>query len=102
MDLGARWTPERVAELQPQLRFLLNEWDPIGVYDPKADYPADEYDCLMGPLLSRLARGETAVRLAEFLRFELEDHFGLDPDAHDVELFSEKVSTWFQDQTGSR
>ena len=29
------------------LRFLLNEWDPIGV----ADLVQDEYDCLIAPVL---------------------------------------------------
>ncbi len=35
------------------LRFLLNEWDPIGV----ADLVQDEYDCLIAPVLKVLISG---------------------------------------------
>jgi hypothetical protein len=35
--------------LQDELRYLLNRWDPIGVYDELLDCPPDEYDCLLGP-----------------------------------------------------
>jgi hypothetical protein len=35
--------------LQDELRYLLNRWDPIGVYDELTGFPLDEYDCLLGP-----------------------------------------------------
>jgi hypothetical protein len=44
----------RLVDLEPELRYLLNRWDPIGVYDEKEDFPPDEYDCLLAPILSRL------------------------------------------------
>lgn len=50
---------ESLGDLQGELRYLLNRWDPIGVYDEEADYPPDEYDCMIGPLLGRLARGDS-------------------------------------------
>ena len=40
---------ERKAAIR-YLRDLLNEWDPIG----GCHVPPDEYDCLIGPLLSKL------------------------------------------------
>ncbi len=46
---------DRSAGLQDKLRYLLNRWDPIGIYDERLDFPPDEYDCLIGPLLARLA-----------------------------------------------
>ncbi len=57
------------------LRNLLNEWDPIGV----GDDVQDEYDCMLAPLLQRLRGGADQAEIGEFLRYELEDHFGLDP-----------------------
>ena len=32
-----------------ELQRLLNQWDPIGVYDPLTNFPEDEYDCLYHP-----------------------------------------------------
>jgi hypothetical protein len=33
-----------------------NRWDPFGAYDESLDSQSDEYGCLLGPLLRRLAR----------------------------------------------
>jgi hypothetical protein len=38
-----------VPDLQVELRYLLNRWDPIGAYDEESDFLADEYDCMIGP-----------------------------------------------------
>ena len=53
--------PSWLATLQDELRYLLNRWDPIGVYDETLNFPPDEYDCMIAPLLTRLSRGETAA-----------------------------------------
>ncbi|MDX3119539.1 hypothetical protein [Streptomyces scabiei] len=60
---------------EDDLRRLLDEWDPIGV----ADDAQDEYDCMLAPLLQRLRSSAGRTGSGEFLRQELEDHFGLDP-----------------------
>ena len=52
-----------VEHQQANLRYLLNQWDPIGV----ADLAADEYDSLIAPLWSRLSRGATRAEISEFL-----------------------------------
>lgn len=61
----------------------MNEWDPIGVFDPGIEVgaaaPVDEYDCLRDPLLSHLIRGDGRAEIAEFLRDEVTGHFGLQP-----------------------
>jgi hypothetical protein len=62
------------------LRELLNAWDPIGVVGGGG--PQDEYDCLIAPMLDQLEGGAESPELAAFLRFELDDHFGLDPELH--------------------
>ncbi len=78
------------------LRDLLNEWDPIG----GGHVPPDEYDCLIGPLLSKLSAGAGRSQISEFLRGELEDHFGLDPDeldpdGLDVDGMANRLVAWW-------
>jgi hypothetical protein len=73
------------------LRHLLNEWDPIGV----ADVAQDEYDCMLAPLLQRLRGGADQTEIGEFLRHELEDHFGLDPMGVRPEAMAARVIAWW-------
>jgi hypothetical protein len=84
--------PEALAELQR----LLNDWDPIGVYDAETDFPNDEYDCLCHPILSRLQRGESAHEIAVFLQDDLRNHFGLNPNAADPVGFAERLVSWWR------
>ncbi|MFF2088180.1 hypothetical protein ACFVVM_30740 [Nocardia sp. NPDC058176] len=91
MGADAQW----LASLQPELRYLLNRWDPIGVYDAELDFPSDEYDCLIGPVLVRLGRGESRAEISEFLWREIEDHFGLDPFGARTDSFADQLLTWF-------
>lgn len=79
MDKGrARVAKRQMAEL----RALVNGWDPIGVLgdDDEDGWPDDEYDCLVGPLLSRLTRGAGVHEIREYLARQLVDHFGLGPE----------------------
>ena len=73
------------------LQYLLNQWDPIGV----ADIAPDEYDCLIGPLLTRLRDRASRAQISEFLWFELEDHFGLDPGGHEVDAMANRLVAWW-------
>ena len=73
------------------LRDLLNKWDPIG----GGHVPPDEYDCLVGPLLSKLNAGAGRSQISEFLRGELADHFGLDPDGLDVDGMANRLVVWW-------
>jgi len=75
------------------LQRLLNEWDPIGVR-PELDGPDDEYSCLYVPLMDRLHSGAPAPEVAEFLRRELNDHFGLDPAYSKPEAFADRLIRW--------
>ncbi|WP_285646056.1 hypothetical protein [Lentzea sp. NBRC 102530] len=72
---------------QANLRHLLNQWDPIGV----ADVVDDEYDCLLAPLWDELTHGATRTSLSEFLWFEVQDHFGLDPELCGTDAFAERL-----------
>ncbi|GAA1479212.1 hypothetical protein GCM10009623_36580 [Nocardioides aestuarii] len=61
---------------QLELRALLNEWDPLGVFEPDDGHdgpsPVDEYDCIRDPLMSHLLRGDNRYEVAEYLRNELQ------------------------------
>lgn len=91
---------ERLTDLQAELRFLLNRWDPIGVYDEALDCPPDEYDCLIAPLLAKLDAGLGVTEISEFLWYDLEDHFGLDPTLLESDAFAAKLVAWFQSHSG--
>ncbi|GAA3654842.1 hypothetical protein ACG5V6_07150 [Streptomyces chitinivorans] len=73
------------------LRHLLNEWDPIGV----ADAVQDEYDCMLAPLLQRLRGGADQAEIGEFLRHELEEHFGLPPLPSEPEAMAARLVSWW-------
>lgn len=64
-------SPETRAGLQDELRYLLHRWDPIGVCDESSGFPSDEYDCLLGPLLVRLARHASRADPCEYLWYEV-------------------------------
>ncbi|MEU0588436.1 hypothetical protein [Streptomyces sp. NPDC006132] len=77
---------------EDDLRRLLNEWDPIGV----ADDARDEYDCMLAPLLQRLCSGADRTEIGEFLRHELEDHFGLDPLGLRPDAAAVRMADWWK------
>ncbi|WP_156724937.1 hypothetical protein [Streptomyces apocyni] len=79
------------AATENDLRRLLNEWDPIGV----ADLVRDEYDCMLAPLLGRLCGGASQTEIAEFLRHELEHHFGLDSAGPLPDAMAARVIDWW-------
>ncbi|MFC9437113.1 hypothetical protein [Nocardia sp. NPDC057030] len=82
-------------DVEGNLRYLLNQWDPIGV----ADVVEDEYDCLIGPILTRLGAGAGAAVVSEFLWGELENHFGLSPyhhrDHYGVDSLANRLVAWW-------
>lgn len=81
------------------LRSMLNTWNPLGVYDWELDYPPDEYDCLISPLLSRLQAGEGVIELSEYLWFRLKEHFGVDPARLQPDRFADTVVAWYEGWT---
>lgn len=87
----APWSDAGTDVTENGLRHLLNEWDPIGV----ADAVQDEYDCMLVPLLQRLRRGADQAEIGEFLRHELEDHFGLTPLPSEPEAIAARVMSWW-------
>ena len=86
---------DRLAWLQDELRYLLNRWDPIGIYDEARDSPAGEYDCLIAPLLTRLAHDDSRASLSEYLWYEVEGHFGLDPARCGTDHLADMLLAWY-------
>jgi hypothetical protein len=85
---------EALRSKQRELRHLLNDWDPIGVYGPGSEAPVDEYDCLRG-VVGMLRGGSSDPNLASYLREELRDHFGIDPDAANPQDFAATLYQWY-------
>ena len=92
-----RMTPgERSREFARQMRPLLMEWDPIGVADiPSA---ADEYDCMIPPLLHRLFKGTDTRSLAAWISHERSSHFGISPDEAEDMRLAVSLAAWRERQ----
>jgi len=85
----------RRAQIRTQMRELTSlviEWDPAALVSTGA--PTDEYECLVGPLPSRLSEGRSPRELGEWLRVHVRDHFGsANPD---TEEFARRVTDWYR------
>ena len=80
-----------------ELRALMCEWDPIGVMgDP--DWPRDEYDCMVGPVMRLLESDASDADIAAYLRGEIADHFGLSPEHYDFQSVARRTRAWFQER----
>lgn len=78
-----------------ELQRMLNRWDPIGIYDAATNFPEDEYDCMYEPLMTRLRAGSTVEEIAGYLKSELADHFGIDPQPSRPDAFAARLVAWF-------
>ena len=85
LDSLQDWEWEPTQESKRQVRRLLMEWDPLGVSGyPEAD---DEYDCMISPLMDRLAAGADTRSLAKWISSRRFWHFGDAADeARDTQL----------------
>ena len=77
-----------------QLRELMCDWDPLGIMD-HANAPRDEYDCLIGPLLTQLASSASEADIAKYLRNQIVHHFGLSASDYDFDAVAKRVQTWY-------
>jgi hypothetical protein len=93
-DPGSPRNRERTWESQRQVRLLLMEWDPIGVAGvPEA---ADEYDCMISPLMHRLFDGADTGSLATWISHERSSHFGLGPDDDQDQQLADQLTAWWE------
>jgi hypothetical protein len=72
------------------------DWDPIGVMD-RLDWPRDEYDCMIGPVLRLLEQGASIDELRAFLGKEVTEHMGISCIDAEVRRVSETLKKWFSD-----
>ena len=85
------------AELQQryaELREIINGWDPIGVVNTP-DWPCDEYDCVVGPLMRHLENGDPPEVVAQYLSDEFTDHFGLSISEERIHAWAAQVTQWY-------
>jgi hypothetical protein len=90
-----RLSKVELRERSRELRELVNRWDPIGVMDDP-EWPRDEYECLVGPVLRRLEEDAPVSEIATFLQGELTDHFGLSTPDQDVENWAREARQWYE------
>lgn len=74
-------------------------WDPIGV----AELPntADEYDCLLNPVMHQLQAGVSAAQLSDWLCRELVEHFDLTPDPSRELTVASGMCSWWDARSSS-
>lgn len=84
-------------EQMREVRALLMKWDAIGVAD--APEAADEYDCMIGPLVRHLRDGADAALLRDWIARERVDHFGLSVDMGADRALADALLRWWHDRT---
>ena len=94
--MTVKLTKEKSRERWSELRSLLNEWDFIGVMDDP-NWPRNEYECLIDPLMRRLESGQTVAELSQFLEENLRDHFGMHR-VDDLDDFVRRLKSWFDEK----
>jgi hypothetical protein len=85
------------------LNRLLDEWDPIGVYDGFDDQddrpPSGEYERLVNPILTKLRAGDSARDIAAYLTWDVRTNMDL-ASRPDADLAAaERIYAWYH---GSR
>lgn len=86
--------------LMREVRALLMEWDAIGVAD--APEAADEYDCMIGPLVRHLRDGADAVVLRDRIARERVDHVGLSTDLDADRALADALLHWWNERPRRR
>jgi hypothetical protein len=93
-DPGYPENKHRTRESQRQLRELLMTWDLIGVAGVAE--AADEYDCMLSPLLHQLHEGLSVDEIRDWLVAEVEGHFGARADPVRERQLAVRVSAWWR------
>ena len=92
-DPGDPGNKNRTRESQTQLRQLLMEWDPIGVAG--VTEAADEYDCMISPLMKQLHDGAKERAIRRWIVREVEGHFSMRSDPRrEAQLAADVVKWW--------
>lgn len=92
-DCEKRCDHEMVTDRAKELRDLLNEWDFIGVFDPVSN--TDEYDCMIPPLMKKLAAGAGTHDIARFLNGKITGHFAMSAGAVEITPMAARLTAWW-------
>jgi hypothetical protein len=60
------------------------------------DWPRDEYEDLVGPILGQLESGATAPAIAAFLQHAITHHYGLDQRPEVSAEWAEQARAWYE------
>ena len=82
-----------IKQQQKELRMILNEWNFLAV---AIAGPQDEYDCMLGPLLTLLHNGADENEVRDFIKKERKEHFGLPEESPSLEPTLQKIFTWWK------
>lgn len=95
-DPGIPQNKHRTRESAKQLRSILLDWDLTGlVAFVGVEEAADEYDCMISPILHLLHDGADAVELRAWVFEEVAQHFGMDADpVREGELVNQVTAWW--------
>lgn len=79
-----------------ELSRLLDEWDPIGVYDSTDDTPPPgEYARMVVPLLTKLRAGESPREISDYLTWDVRTNMGL-PSRPGADIAAAgRIHAWF-------
>jgi len=93
-------TKEQSRRRWKELRELTFRWNPIGFTEL---LPRDEYDCVLGPLLTKLESGASVDELDVYLKRELVEHFGVSPtNPNGPERLAVEAKEWFDREWANR
>lgn len=87
----------RTRESAKQLRSILLDWDLTGLVGfVGVEEAADEYDCMISPILHLLSDGADAVALKTWVFEEVAQHFGMDADRVREGELVDQVTAWWR------
>lgn len=77
--------PSELTETELRVREALNAWDPLGVQHIGLEWPEDEYDDLIQPIITAVSSNPSAAALAAGLHTALTVDYALsDPQGCDT------------------
>ena len=87
----------RTRESQKQLRKIFMEWDLLGVSG--APEAADEYDCMLSPLMHMLHDGASEAKVETWLIEEVQRHFGSRSEPQRESRLAHQIVEWWRVRT---
>lgn len=91
-----------VGRNQHELRGFLLQWNPILGDPEEGSLPADEYDCMIAPLLRLLRTGVAVDEVIALVRAVMTDHFGIDPEGDPEQQLAARIVRWWSRREAGR